>query len=88
MPGNGFDGDVVSVLRPRPGGDFYGYIDPDGNDFTTSSDYAFEDKAQARDFFTRLTGLFKNFNYAAEGSSEYIQLQAEIDGMVEKQFKV
>ena len=55
---------------------------------TIQRDYAFEDKAQARDFFTRLTGLFKNFNHAAEGSTEYSHLQAEIDGMVEKQFKV
>ena len=55
---------------------------------TIKRDYAFDEKAQARDFFTRLTGLFKNFNYAAEKSSEYAQLQTEIDGMVEQQFKV
>ncbi|MEM7053005.1 MAG: V-type ATP synthase subunit A [Pseudomonadota bacterium] len=55
---------------------------------TIQRDYAFDDKTQARDFFTRLTGLYKNFNYAAEGSSEYGQLQAEIDGMIEQQFKV
>ena len=55
---------------------------------TIQRDYAFEDKTQARDFFTRLTGLFKNFNYAAEGSTEYADLQAEIDEMVEKQFTV
>jgi len=29
--------------RPVPGGDFYGYIDPDGDDFKTSSDFAFGD---------------------------------------------
>jgi iron complex outermembrane receptor protein len=28
--------------RPVPGGDFFGYIDPDGDDFKTSGDYAFE----------------------------------------------
>jgi iron complex outermembrane receptor protein len=39
---NGFDNDRDGV-RPVPGGDFYGYIDPDGMDFTTSSDYAFDD---------------------------------------------
>ena len=27
--------------RPLPGGDFFGYLDPDGDDFTTSSDFAF-----------------------------------------------
>jgi len=31
------------VGRPTPGGDFFGYVDPDGNDFTTSSDFAFKD---------------------------------------------
>lgn len=29
--------------RPVPGGDFFGYIDPDGQDFLTSSDFAFND---------------------------------------------
>lgn len=29
--------------RLTPGGDFFGYIDPDGDDFTTSSDFAFKD---------------------------------------------
>jgi len=34
------DGDAT---RPVPGGDFFGYIDPDGSDFKTSSDYTFDD---------------------------------------------
>lgn len=38
-----WDGDGDGV-RPQAGGDFFGYIDPDGNDFTTSSDYALEDR--------------------------------------------
>ncbi len=29
--------------RPVAGGDLFGYIDPDGDDFLTSSDFAFED---------------------------------------------
>lgn len=29
--------------RPVPGGDFFGYLDPDGRDFTFSGDFAFED---------------------------------------------
>lgn len=29
--------------RLTPGGDFFGYLDPDGDDFTTSSDFAFKD---------------------------------------------
>lgn len=33
--------------RPVPGGDFFGYIDPDGNDFdVTSGDFAFEDQGE------------------------------------------
>jgi len=36
-----FDGDD-DATRP-PGRDAYGYLDPDGSDFKTSSDYAFED---------------------------------------------
>lgn len=32
--------------RPVPGGDFFGYIDPDGDDFTTSGDFAFEDNGE------------------------------------------
>ena len=31
--------------RP-PGTDFFGYVDPDGEDFTTSSDFAFEDQGE------------------------------------------
>ncbi len=30
--------------RLAPGGDFFGYLDPDGDDFTFSSDFAFEDQ--------------------------------------------
>jgi iron complex outermembrane receptor protein len=36
------DGDFDDV-RPRPGGDLFGYIDPDGGDFTFSGDFAYED---------------------------------------------
>jgi V/A-type H+/Na+-transporting ATPase subunit A len=35
--------------------------------------YPFTSNQQVRDFFTTMTGLFKNWNYAAEGSSEYDQ---------------
>ncbi len=34
---------VPDVLGRGPGADLFGYIDPDGDDFTTSSDFAFED---------------------------------------------
>jgi V/A-type H+-transporting ATPase subunit A len=42
-------------------------------------DYAFTDKAAVREYFTRLTGLFKNFNYAETESPEYKRLLHEID---------
>lgn len=41
------DGEIPGVnedgIRPRPGGDLYGYIDPDGEDFDTSMDHALDD---------------------------------------------
>jgi V/A-type H+-transporting ATPase subunit A len=33
-------------------------------------EYRFEEKNQAREFFTRLTGLYKNYNYSVAGSDE------------------
>ena len=44
-------------------------------------DFAFHDKTAARDYFTRLTGLFKNFHYSAEGTPEYVSLLKQIDEM-------
>jgi iron complex outermembrane receptor protein len=34
--------------RPLPGGDFFGYKDPDGEDFTTSGDFAFADQGETQ----------------------------------------
>lgn len=45
--------------------------------------YQFEDKAAARDYFTRLTGSFKNFNYAAKESPEYDKYLQEIRDLSE-----
>ncbi len=44
-------------------------------------DFGFEDKDEARDYFTRLTGLFKNLNYAATDSPEYRRLLEEIESL-------
>jgi V/A-type H+-transporting ATPase subunit A len=44
-------------------------------------DYAFTDKAAVREYFTRLTGLFRNFNYAETGSPEYKRLLRDIDAV-------
>ena len=41
--------------------------------------FEFPDKATARSFFTELTGLFKNFHYAATDTPEYKKLLKAID---------
>lgn len=40
---------------------------------------AFDDKDQVRDYFTRLTGLFRNLNYAPYESEEYRDYIGQID---------
>ncbi|MBO9997656.1 MAG: V-type ATP synthase subunit A [Cyanobacteria bacterium SID2] len=40
--------------------------------------YQFEDKPVARQYFTRLTGLFKNLNYTRENSSEHADYLKQI----------
>ncbi len=42
-------------------------------------DYGFEDKEEARGFFTRLTGIFRNLNYSARGSQDYEKYGRELD---------
>lgn len=54
--GSDFGGDldnngVFGDLFGRPAGaDFFGYIDPDGTDFNTSGDFAFEDQGEIETF--------------------------------------
>ena len=43
--------------------------------------YAFKDKTAARDYFTKLTGLYKNLNYAAEGSNDYQRIAKDIGNL-------
>jgi len=45
-------------------------------------DYSFADKDAARDFFVRLSGLFKNLNYAAVATPDYNRLQEEIAALI------
>jgi V/A-type H+-transporting ATPase subunit A len=40
--------------------------------------YRFDDKDTARDYFTRVIGLFKDLNYTAEDSPDYEPLQRQI----------
>jgi V/A-type H+-transporting ATPase subunit A len=37
----------------------------------TEYDYSFENKEEARDFFVKLTGLFKNLNYATQNTADF-----------------
>lgn len=46
-----------------------------------TNQYRFDDKEGVRDYFTRLTGLFKNFNYAAEDTPAYGDLLEQIDDL-------
>ena len=48
-----------------------------------TQDYRFDSKQQVRDYFTRLTGLFKNFNYAREDSPDYKAMLQQIDALAE-----
>ena len=41
--------------------------------------YAFKDKAAARDYFTKLSGLYKNLNYAAAGSNDFQRIAKSIE---------
>ncbi len=50
--------------------------------------YDFADKAAARDYFTRLTGLFKNFNYAPSESPDYKNLLQQIDDLANSKMAV
>ena len=43
------------------------------------ADYRFKDKDAARDFFTRITGAYKNLNYSPENSADYKKYQQEIE---------
>jgi V/A-type H+-transporting ATPase subunit A len=45
-------------------------------------DYPFKGKDEARSFFTQLTGLLKNLNYAPRDSQEYTAYQTQIDELV------
>ncbi|MEM8955748.1 MAG: V-type ATP synthase subunit A [Verrucomicrobiota bacterium] len=46
--------------------------------------YTFPDKDHARDFFTRITGLYKNWNYSAPNTPEYSRYLDEIKSLVDE----
>lgn len=43
-----------------------------------SRNYRFDDKDKVRDYFTRVTGMFKNLNYTSKDSPEYANMQRQI----------
>jgi V/A-type H+-transporting ATPase subunit A len=45
------------------------------------TDYHFEDKEQARSFFNHLTGVFKDWNYLAEGTDRYLHHLERIEAL-------
>jgi V/A-type H+-transporting ATPase subunit A len=47
-------------------------------------EYRFSDKDEARDFFTRITGAYKNLNYSPEGSQDYERYRQEIVELADK----
>ena len=51
-------------------------------------DYHFKNKEQARDFFTRLTGLFKNLNYAKQDSTDYHELVKQVGDLERNYYSV
>ncbi|MHC9544774.1 MAG: V-type ATP synthase subunit A [Vulcanimicrobiota bacterium] len=44
--------------------------------------YKFDDKEKAREFFTRLTGLYKNYNYTAEDTPQYQDYEKQIRDII------
>ncbi len=51
-------------------------------------DYDFAQQNQAREYFTRLTGLYKNLNYAKHESAEYVTLIKKIRELSAEYMKV
>ena len=47
-------------------------------------EYKFEDKEQVRDYFLRLTGLFKNFNYSGEDSPDRAKFLKQMKELADK----
>ena len=47
-------------------------------------EYDFTDRAAARDFFTKITSLYRNWNYSAPGSPEYERYRSEITRLADQ----
>jgi V/A-type H+-transporting ATPase subunit A len=49
----------------------------------TERDYRFEDKEQAREFFTRVTNAFKNLNYSERESAPYQSFRDQLEKLAD-----
>ncbi|MEM0947986.1 MAG: V-type ATP synthase subunit A [Pseudomonadota bacterium] len=47
-----------------------------------NADSALQEKSEIRGWFTEVTGLFKNFHYAADGTPEYASLLSQIEAKI------
>jgi len=64
----------VPVARQKESFDLVGHI--------IDRSFAFEDRDDVREFFTRLTGLFKNLNYSPPDSPDYLKYRNSIEELV------
>ncbi|MEX1327224.1 MAG: V-type ATP synthase subunit A [Desulfobacterales bacterium] len=48
------------------------------------TEYQFKDRDEARDYFTRITGAYKNLNYSPEKSANYKRYRQEIEELASK----
>lgn len=48
------------------------------------TNYGFEDRDAARDFFTQLTSLYKNWNYSPVDSNDYTRFRDEISALADR----
>ncbi|MEC4747250.1 V-type ATP synthase subunit A [Methylomicrobium sp. Wu6] len=49
-----------------------------------AEDFKFQDKNEARDFFTKLTGLYKNWNYSRPDSPDYERYGKDIEQLADR----
>ncbi len=47
--------------------------------------YGFKDRDQAREFFTKVIGLYKNWNYSPPGSPDYEEYKRKIEDVADRQ---
>ena len=52
------------------------------------TEYQFKDRDEARDYFTRITGAYKNLNYSPDESADYDRYRQEIEDLAAKYIAV